>query len=102
MLKNRMWPSVTLLCALVFAAGCGSKEPFSHAKVKGSVKYEDGSPIQAHRVKVTFYPQAPPKDEKTHARFGVAFLQPDGTFSDVTSHKAGDGIVVGEHKVTVE
>jgi hypothetical protein len=83
--------------------GCGGGEPFSNVPVKGSVKYDDGSLIQAENLQVVFYPQTPPKDAKTHPKPGTAIVNvADGTFTNVTSHKPNDGIVVGEHKVVVQ
>lgn len=103
MRKFQVGLSVLLLVALVSASGCGSSEPFDYVPVTGSVKFDDGSLIQAHRVVVTFYPQSPPKDPKTHPRPGVAQVNTaDGTFTQVTSHKPNDGIVPGLHKVTVQ
>ena len=89
-----------LLLSLVLT-GCGKKEPFTHAHIKGKITYEDGTPIPADRVRVIFHPQAAPIDPKTHPRPGEVDLQPDGSFSDVTSHKYADGVVIGKHKVTI-
>jgi hypothetical protein len=87
---------------VVLVAGC-SGEPFPYTQVSGRVTYEDGSVIQAPRVKVTFVSQAPPLDGKTVPRPGVAEVDPaTGKFQTVTSHTYGDGIVRGEHKVLVE
>ena len=89
--------------ALLVMTGCGSDEPFDYVKVSGTVKYEDGSLIPAEAMEVTFYPQAEPKDSKTHPRPGTAVVNvADGTFSDVTSHKPNDGVVPGMQKVTVQ
>ncbi len=88
---------------LVTASGCGSNEPFSYRKVTGTVKYDDESLIQAARLEVAFHPLIPPKDPKTHPRPGVAEVDlATGTINEVTSHKYGDGVVAGEHKVTVQ
>jgi hypothetical protein len=88
-----------LLCGVV---GCGSGEPFDMLPVSGKVTYEDGSPISAARIEVTFEPQVEPIDQKTHARHGVAEVNvKDGTFSKAASRKPGDGLVVGRHKVRV-
>jgi hypothetical protein len=103
MLKTRFGAGVLLLSAMALSLGCGSSEPFDYVPVTGSVKFEDGSLIEAHRVVVTFHPQSPPKDPKTHPRPGVAQVNTaDGTFTQVTSHKPNDGIVPGLHKVTVQ
>jgi len=92
-----------MICAaaMLVASGCGPREPFSHAQIKGKVTYEDGTPIEADRIRILFHPQTPPKDQKTHPRVGETDLNEDGTFENVSSHKYGDGVVVGEHKVTL-
>ncbi|HTN77755.1 MAG TPA: hypothetical protein VL096_21000 [Pirellulaceae bacterium] len=91
-------------CLVALAsAGCGGGEPFGYVPVTGTVTYEDGTPIVAESLEVTFYPQAPPIDAKTHPRPGVCIVNvADGTFKDATSHKPADGIVPGMHKVTVQ
>jgi hypothetical protein len=97
------WFVAPLFVALLGFTGCGSDEPFDYVKISGTVKYEDGTLIQADAIEVTFYPQAPPKDPKTHPRPGTAIVNvADGTFTNVTSHKPNDGVVPGEQKVTVQ
>ncbi|MHC4178802.1 MAG: hypothetical protein ACYSWU_14925 [Planctomycetota bacterium] len=101
---TRAWPSagVVLAWLLCGLAGCGSGEPFDMLPVSGKVTYEDGSLISAARVEVTFGPQAKPIDGKTYPRPGRAEVNvADGTFSEVTSHKYGDGLVLGKHKIKV-
>jgi len=84
-------------------AGCGSGEPFSMVPVSGKVVYEDGSLIPAPQLQVIFVPQIPPADKKTYPRQGLAYVNPkDGTFSNVTSHQPGDGVVIGRAKVVVK
>ena len=101
---TRILPAAAIVLSAValVVAGC-SGEPYAYTQVSGRVTYEDGSVIQAPRVKVTFVPQAPPVDAKTNPRQGVAEVDPaTGKFETVTSHIYGDGIVCGEHKVLVE
>lgn len=97
-------PAWAGLLGLLMLAGCGgSKDPFSYVKVKGKVTYADGSLIPAHRIKLTFNTESPPLDAKTYARPGVAEVNvADGTFDSETSHKAGDGLLPGKHKVQVQ
>jgi hypothetical protein len=97
-------PALAGLLGLLLIAGCGgSKDPFSYVKVKGKVTYADGSLIPAHRIKLTFNTESPPLDAKTYARPGVAEVNvADGTFDSETSHKAGDGLLPGKHKVQVQ
>jgi len=94
--------AIGLFAVVVAVAGC-SEEPFAYVQVSGQVTYEDGSVIPAPRVKVSFVSQAPPLDQKTVPRPGVAEVDPaTGKFQTVTSHTYGDGLVRGEHKVLVE
>ena len=94
--------SVVVLATLLLAvAGC-SDGPFSYVPVSGKVTYEDGSPIPAASIKLVFKSMEPPLDPKTRPRLGQAGVNAtDGTFSGVTSEKPSDGLVPGEHKVTV-
>ncbi len=102
MRSSRTWCVVALL-GLVAANGCGSGEPFSYRRVMGTVKYDDESLISAEQIDVTFHPLTPPVDPKTHPRPGVGRVDPaTGTILEVTSHKYADGVVAGEHKVTVQ
>lgn len=104
MKSHCFWCGAALIgFTLLTSPGCGNSEPFDYVGVKGSVKYDDGSLIQADGLEVTFYSQTPPKDPKIHPRPGVAIVNlSDGTFSQATSHKPNDGIVPGMHKVTVQ
>lgn len=99
---NRRLRCVAMI-GLLAVAGCGSSEPFSQVPITGTVTYEDGSLIPAEQIRVTFYPQAQPKDAKTHPRPGTASVNvADGSFKEVTSHKFNDGVVAGLQKVTVQ
>jgi hypothetical protein len=96
------WVGVVLGLLLAGAVGCGGGEPFKLLPVSGKVTYPDGSLISAARMEVIFEPQAQPIDPKTHPRPGRAEVNvADGTFSEATSHKFGDGLVLGKHKVRV-
>ena len=91
-----------LACLFCGVVGCGSGEPFDMLPVSGKVTYQDQSLRSAARIEVVFEPQAEPIDRKTHPRPGrAAVTVADGTFSAATSHKYGDGLVVGKHKVRV-
>ena len=99
----RFFSFLVLGVVLTASVGCGSNEPFDYTKVSGSVMYDDETLIDAPAIEVTFYPQAEPKDEKTHPRPGVAVVDPaTGKFTSVTSHKPNDGVVPGLQKVTVQ
>ena len=106
-LSTTHYPLSTALAAvfgLALLAGCGSPEPFELVKVSGRITYEDGTliPAEGNYVRLTFYSQAPPLDSKTHPRPGTAEVDlQDGTFSIATTHRWGDGLTAGKHKVVV-
>ncbi len=82
--------------------GCGSNEPFGYVAASGKVHYDDGSLIPAQHIEIHFLPQAASIDAKTHPRPGIAYPNiADGVYQSVTSHKPGDGIVSGKHKVLI-
>jgi hypothetical protein len=88
----------------LLAAGCGSREPFALVKVSGRITYEDGTliPAEGNCVRLVFYPQTPPRDSSTYPRPATADVDlRDGTFSVVTTHRWGDGLTVGRHKVVL-
>lgn len=83
-------------------SGCSSDNPFHQVQAEGTVTYVDGSTIPGEYVELQFLPQTPPKDPRTHPRPGRAVVKTsDGSFDTVTSHKYGDGLVAGKHKVLV-
>ncbi len=89
----------SLACCLLLAAGCGDGDPFGYAQISGTVCFEDGTLIPADFILV-FYPQSGPLDAKTHPRCGTAVVDREsGRFDSATSHKPGDGLVRGKHKV---
>lgn len=93
-----VWQSSLLLLLL----GCGSSDPFSYVPVSGTVKYDDDELIEADYITVTFHPLEGTIDKKTRPRAADANVNvADGTFEEATSHKFGDGIVPGRHKITV-
>jgi hypothetical protein len=94
--------SLWALAALACFAGCSKGNPYDLVKIKGTVKYEDGTLIPAETIILKFEPEAAPIDAKTIPRkaYGRVNVQ-DGTFDTITTHKYGDGIVVGKHKVLI-
>ena len=87
---------------LALLVGCGSSDPFSYVAVSGTVKYDDDTLIPADYITVTFQPLEGTIDKRTRPRSADANVKvQDGTFTAATSHKFGDGIVPGQHKVTV-
>ncbi len=95
-------PGVRVLALLFVAAsfvvvGCNSGSPFDYVPVEGKVVYEDGSPVTGGQLQFT---SLAPAQGTAHPRPAVAPIGNDGTFKDVTSHKYGDGLVPGKHKVS--
>jgi hypothetical protein len=94
-------PGWLILALATSLCGCHG-EPFPHVQVRGTVSYEDGSRIPADQIILRFEPQIPPKDAKTFPRPGLSYVTvKDGTFDTVTTHKHGDGLVKGQHRVLV-
>lgn len=92
---------LSLVAALLGVVGC-NQGPYSYVPASGTVTYEDGSPISAASIQLVFRSTAPPIDEKTKPRLGKAGVNTaDGSFGAVTSYKPRDGLIPGEHRVTV-
>jgi hypothetical protein len=91
---------VAFAMTLAALAGCKG-EPYSTKPVSGKVTYEDGSPIPA-AIRLTFYSQTPPINEKTKPKKGVAMADANGQFDSATTFNYLDGLIVGEHKVIVQ
>jgi len=94
----RRWIGLVLPAVLV-VAGCGPDTPFSMAPVAGKVVYADGSPFPGKGVRITFIPQDVSPADKSHPLPAQSMLAEDGSFKELTSHKFGDGAIVGRHKV---
>lgn len=78
--------------ALLVSTGCGNGGPRTY-RIPGKLVYEDGSPVPGASVVL----QTTVKDQVVTAR-GMA--SPDGKFS-LTTFKEGDGVVAGEHQVSI-
>jgi hypothetical protein len=88
--------------ALIVAAGCGGK-PYSCVPVSGKVMYEDGTPIPAGQIRLTFISQTPASDPKLPPKNGLAVADgKTGAFDYATTFIHKDGIIVGEHKVVIQ
>jgi len=93
---------LVLAAAGAFAVGCSGSSPYDLVKASGSVKYDDGSLIPADSITIKFEPQAAALDAKTHPRKSYGEVNVvDGTFDTMTTHKYGDGVVAGRHKVLI-
>ena len=91
---------MVLSAVLAALGGCGKTGPYSCIKVSGKVTYEDGSPIPADEIEITFISQTPPIDLKTPPKPGHATADgKTGKFEYATTFFTKDGIIVGEHKV---
>src|SRR5262245_52633345 len=82
----------TYLAVLVVLAGCGSSGPRTY-RIPGKLTYEDGSPVPGASVVLQTT-----VDNKTVSARGIA--TPDGKF-DLTTFREGDGVVAGEHQVSI-
>jgi hypothetical protein len=87
-------------CGLLVAGGCGSGEPFDYIAVSGTVTYEDGTPIPASGLQLRFDSLDAKPVGEFHPLPGKAFVDSKGAFAQVTTHKYGDGLVPGRHKVS--
>ncbi|QDU88847.1 hypothetical protein Pla175_22310 [Pirellulimonas nuda] len=93
--------AATLVCAgalLAPLAGCGGG-PFDIVPVSGVVKYDDGSAIPSDDFRLKFVPQMESPDGVNFPRVATAMVNASGDFDQATTHKYGDGLVRGRHKV---
>lgn len=98
-----MTPMRSLLvgAGVILAAGCGSSNPYETVPARGTIKFADGSSIEAARIDVEFISQAPPVDAATHPRPGIAAVDPQTGEFVVSPYAYGDGLILGRHRVTV-
>jgi hypothetical protein len=98
---RRLANSLVLGALIALVNGCnGSGNPFDSVPVTGKVTYEDGTLIPVPGMKIFFHCLEPPK-EGMHPRPATAGVAADGTFKDVTTYKYADGLVLGQHKVSL-
>lgn len=98
---DHRWLGMVLVLVVLTALGCGSDVPFALAPVSGKVVYADGSPFPGEGVRISFVPQDISPSGKHHPLPAEGFLAADGSFKELTSHKFGDGAMVGRHKVVL-
>ena len=94
--KSRVAPFASLV--LLILVGCGGG-PFSIVPVSGVVKYEDGTAIPHSDYRLKFVPQMGSPDGVSFPRVATAMIDGEGRFDQVTTHKYGDGLIRGKHKV---
>jgi len=83
--------AVPLLAGLL---GCGADNGLTLGQVRGTVTYE-GQPVKYGQVMFV------PDDSKgTTGPVALSMINKDGTF-DMSTEEAGDGVVVGQHKVGI-
>jgi hypothetical protein len=83
--------SLALVALLLTHGGCGATGELETAKVRGAVTL-DGQPL-AGGASVLFEPE-------TTGKMATGVVQSDGSF-ELTTYAAGDGAVVGKHRVAV-
>lgn len=93
----RRWLASLLLACV----GCGGGAPFDYIPVSGRVTYEDGTPIPARGIRLTFQPQDVKPVGDMFPRAGDAEIDAEGNFANATSYKYGDGLIPGKHKVAI-
>jgi hypothetical protein len=90
-----------LLGGLALGGGCKDAGPFDYVPVSGHLAYEDGTPLPAAGIRLAFEVQDKPPQGDAYQPSGDASVDAQGNFSCVTSHKYGDGLIPGKHKVTI-
>lgn len=89
------------MCLLLACAGCGPAAPFDYIPVSGRLTYEDGAPIPTRGIRLTFETLDVKPVGDMFPRPGDAEVDEEGNFALATSHKYGDGLVPGKHKVAI-
>jgi hypothetical protein len=92
--------TVVFCCCL--ALGCGSGSPYDYERVSGKLTYEDGTTIPGGGLRLRFVALDAPQVENAVPRHAFANIDANGEFASVTSHKFGDGLIPGKHKVAIE
>ncbi len=94
LLKIRSLSCLVCLTLLASLSGCGAKGDFAVAYVKGTIKKQDGTPIQSGKIK--FAPISTDAESKAgKPAFGRI---KDGEF-ELTTYSNSDGAVIGKHTV---
>src|SRR6476661_7281939 len=83
-----------LTAAMTTIVGCGPGNGLNLAKVSGKVTYK-GEPVKDGTV---FF--MPDESKGTVGPPAVGSITPDGTYT-LSTELAGDGVIVGQHKVGI-
>jgi hypothetical protein len=87
---------------IVFRLFESTSDPFTYHRVSGRVVYEDGIPIPAGDLTLTFVPMVGTAGGARHPRPGHATVMTEtGDFACASTRRHGDGLVAGRHKVLV-
>lgn len=92
---------LTTAAAVALFTGCGgSGSPFDYIPASGKVTYEDGTPLPSGGYVIKFFALDAPQVAGAQPRLGQANVDGTGIFHEVTSYKAGDGLIPGKHRVS--
>ena len=98
---NRIGLVLGLMASAHVLCGCGAREPFDYIPVQGKLTYDDGQPIPAAGIVLQFAAQDAKPVNGMHPRPAQASVDAQGIFTQATSHKFGDGLIPGKHKVAI-
>lgn len=91
-----------MIFCLAITSGCGPTDgPFDYVPVSGKVTYEDGTPIPKSGLTIWFLPVDVQPIGDAHPGPASAEVNEQGEFDCATSHKYGDGLLPGTHKVAI-
>jgi hypothetical protein len=93
-MNRQCWCTPVLLTAALVLCGCGSNSGLSLGRVQGKVTFK-GEPVKYGTV--SFIPDSA---KGTEGPIAMGNIKDDGSFIISTSD-AGDGAVVGHHKISV-
>lgn len=93
--------SLATAAVVALLTGCGgSGSPFEYIPASGKVTYEDGTPLPSGGYTIKFFALDAPQVAGAQPRLGQANVDAAGNFQEVTSYKAGDGLIPGKHRVS--
>lgn len=93
-----------LLCCLatMLSLGCIKNDKVHLVRGSGCVSYEDGTPIPEKPLVLNFHPVSAAEHNHMSRPAASAIVDSStGRFKQVTTRRFGDGLVSGQHRVTV-